>query len=283
MIKTKSLYTVKCSNEYNKLKHVLVCQPKFMKIGEAINETQKQYLLNNINQELAMKQHEDFVQALQENGAVVHMLPPEKRYNEQVFTRDIGFCLDDTLYIGNMKCKIRQGEESLLKNWLNSQNIDYHEIESGSIEGGDVIVGENKIWIGLSGRTSQEAIEELKATLPAYEIIPLRLKKGILHLDCVFNIISPDTAIIYKQAFSAEALELISEHYHLIEVDEEELFSMGPNVLSLEPGKILSLSQNVRINKQMRKAGFDIIEIDFSEIIKSGGSFRCCSLPISRI
>ncbi|GKU83569.1 dimethylarginine dimethylaminohydrolase family protein [Niallia sp. NCCP-28] len=283
MIKTQNFHAVKCSNEYNKLRHVIVCPPKFMKIEEAINETQKQYLLHNINQKLAMKQHKNFVHALQENGAAVHMLPTEKRYNEQVFTRDIGFCLDDTLYIGNMKSRIRQGEESILKNWLDSHNISYSEITSGSIEGGDVIIAENKIWIGLSGRTSQEAINELKTKLPAYEVIPLKLKKRILHLDCVFNIISPDTAIIYKQAFSADAIALIKEHYHLIEVYEQELFSMGPNVLSLEPGKLLSLSQNVQINKRLRKAGFHIIEVDFSEIIKSGGSFRCCSLPIVRI
>ncbi|MFT8322145.1 MAG: dimethylarginine dimethylaminohydrolase family protein [Bacillus sp. (in: firmicutes)] len=283
MIKAKKFFSVNCINEYNKLKDVIVCPPKFMQIKEAINETQKQYLLQNINQELAMKQHDQFVQTLQKNGIAVHMLTPDQKYNEQVFTRDIGFSIGNTLCIGKMQSSIREGEESVLKTWLDSQHISYYEITSGSIEGGDVIVAEKNIWIGLSGRTSQEAIDELKIKFPAYNILPLVLKKEILHLDCVFNIIAPHTAIIYKPAFSEDALASISKHYHIIEVDEEEQFSMGPNVLSIEPGKILSLPQNVRINEQLRQAGFHIIEIDFSELIKSGGSFRCCSLPIVRM
>ncbi|MGP7816480.1 dimethylarginine dimethylaminohydrolase family protein [Niallia sp. 01092] len=283
MIKSENLFKIKCHNEYNQLKHVVVCPPKYMEIKEAINETQKQYLLENINQEIAMKQHEQFVKVLQENGAVVHMLPPDARYNEQVFTRDIGFCLGNTLFIGSMESDIRKGEESVLKNWLDHHGFTYSEITSGSIEGGDVIISENKVWVGLSERTSQEAIDELNILLPSYEVIPLPLKKEILHLDCVFNVISPNTAIIYPNAFSEDALTLIRKHYNLIEVDEAEQFSMGPNILSLEPGKMLSLPQNVRMNEQLRKAGFHVIEVDFSEIIKSGGSFRCCSLPILRM
>lgn len=282
MMKALNLYKVKCSNEYNQLKHVIVCSPRFMKIEEIINETQKKYLLNNINQALAMEQHENFVQTLQENGVVVHRLAPEKRYNEQVFTRDIGFCLGDTIFIGNLKYLIRQGEEAVLKKWLDSHHIPYCEMKSGSIEGGDIIIAENRIWIGLSGRTSSKAIEELKIKLPSYEIVPIPLKEEILHLDCVFNIISADTAIIYKRAFSPNTVKLLKKFYHLIEVDEEELFSMGPNVLLLEPGKLISLPQNVRINRQLRAAGFHVLEVDISEIIKSGGSFRCCTLPIVR-
>ncbi|MGP7816482.1 dimethylarginine dimethylaminohydrolase family protein [Niallia sp. 01092] len=282
MIESGSLCNVNCRTEYNHLKHVVVCSPKYMSIKQAINETQKLYLLDNIDQAKAMKQHEEFVTVLQENGVEVHMLPPDERYNEQVFTRDIGFCLGNTLYIGNMKSDIRKGEEAALKNWLDYHHFTYVEITSGPIEGGDVIITENKVWVGLSGRTSQEAVNELKTKLTTHEVIPLLLKKEILHLDCVFNVVSSNTAIIYSNAFSEDALTLIRKHYKLIEVDEAEQFSMGPNVLSLEPGKMLSLPQNVRINEQLRNAGFHVIEVDFSEIIKSGGSFRCCSLPIFR-
>jgi N-dimethylarginine dimethylaminohydrolase len=58
---------------------------------------------------------------------------------------------------------------------------------------------------------------------------------------------------------------------------------MGVNVLSLGNKKIISLPQNAEVNHQLSKRGYDVIKIDFSEIIKSGGSFRCCTLPIKRI
>ena len=38
----------------------------------------------------------------------------------------------------------------------------------------------------------------------------------------------------------------------------------------------------MEVNKKMREFGFNVIEVDFSEIIKSGGSFRCCSMPVER-
>ncbi|WP_309475277.1 dimethylarginine dimethylaminohydrolase family protein [Bacillus sp. 03113] len=283
MLESESLSSANCSNEYNQLRHVIVCSPKYMRIEEPINETQKRYLLDNINRDLAMNQHEKFVEVLQKNGVEVYMLAPEKRYNEQVFTRDIGFCLGKTLFIGNMASSIRKGEESVFKNWLDHHGFTYSEITTGPIEGGDVIVSDKTVWVGLSERTSQEAVDELKSSLNTHKVIALPLKKGILHLDCVFNIVSSNTAIIYEDAFSEDALALIRKRYKLIEVDGEEQFSMGPNVLSLEPGKMLSLPQNVRMNEQLRKAGFHVIEVDFSEIIKSGGSFRCCSLPVLRM
>ncbi|MBO1912564.1 hypothetical protein J4G37_48165, partial [Microvirga sp. 3-52] len=59
-------------------------------------------------------------------------------------------------------------------------------------------------------------------------------------------------------------------------------FSLGTNVLSIGDKKVFSLPQNTDVNKKIRDFGFNVIEVDFSEIIKSGGSFRCCSMPVER-
>jgi N-dimethylarginine dimethylaminohydrolase len=53
-------------------------------------------------------------------------------------------------------------------------------------------------------------------------------------------------------------------------------------VLSIGNKKILSLPVNKQVNKQLRNRGFEVIEVDITERIKSGGSFRCCSLPFLR-
>ena len=46
--------------------------------------------------------------------------------------------------------------------------------------------------------------------------------------------------------------------------------------------KLLAYLINKKVNEELRKRGFEIIEVDITEIIKSGGSFRCCTLPIHR-
>jgi N-dimethylarginine dimethylaminohydrolase len=65
-------------------------------------------------------------------------------------------------------------------------------------------------------------------------------------------------------------------------VSEEEQFTLGTNVLSIGNKKVLSLPVNKNVNKELRDRGFEVIEVDITEIIKSGGSFRCCTLPILR-
>lgn len=68
----------------------------------------------------------------------------------------------------------------------------------------------------------------------------------------------------------------------LVKVTEEEQFQLGTNVLSIGNKRVLSLPVNGKVNKQLRNRGFQVIEVDITEIIKSGGSFRCCTLPITR-
>ena len=82
-----------------------------MRILRIINETQRWYAKENINVSLAMKQHEYFVHILQKYQVKVIDLPPSKRFPEQVFTRDIGFTIGETVYVSDMSCDIRQGEE----------------------------------------------------------------------------------------------------------------------------------------------------------------------------
>jgi N-dimethylarginine dimethylaminohydrolase len=75
---------------------------------------------------------------------------------------------------------------------------------------------------------------------------------------------------------------VLAKHYDLIHVEEDEQFTLGVNVLSIGNGKVISLPINKNTNKELKKRGYEIIEVDITEIIKSGGSFRCCSMPIVR-
>ncbi|PAF35859.1 hypothetical protein CHH58_14835 [Terribacillus saccharophilus] len=272
----------KCQTEFGQLRHVVVCPPAYMEIRKIINETQKHYLNHNIDQHLAMKQHADFVNALRDHGVDVMSLPAHEEFNEQVYTRDIGFCIGDTLFASNMEDDIRKGETKILREWLEEQELTYKDITEGTIEGGDVVVDGQRVWIGLSKRTDEKAVQQVQQQLPDYEVIPVRIREDILHLDCVFNLVRDDLAILYPGAFDQADLKRFRKLYKTIEISEEEQFFMGTNILSFAPDKLLSLPSNKRVNEALRKEGVTVIEVNFSEIIKSGGSFRCCSLPLQR-
>jgi N-dimethylarginine dimethylaminohydrolase len=273
--------TTKCNTEYDTLRRVILCQPKFMAIDEVINDVQKKYEDENINVGLAMKQHKEFEKLLKEHGVEVIKLPSSEKFPEQVFTRDIGFTVGEDVFVAEMASDIRKGEEEALEEWLDDEDIMF-QTTTNRVEGGDVIVDRGTLFVGISSRTSIEAAEKLKDDLPDYTIIPVPFDEMYLHLDCVFNILSPEVGLIFKKAFDPRIVDMFSTTYKLIEVSEEEQFTMGTNVLSIGDKKVFSLPQNKNVNAQIRAHGFEVIEVDFSEIIKSGGSFRCCSMPVNR-
>ncbi|WP_406945354.1 dimethylarginine dimethylaminohydrolase family protein [Halobacillus sp. SY10] len=282
MVGIASENSIHCDTEYSPLKKVVVAKPSYMKITDIINETQKHYKNQNINVKTALQQHEYFVKILEDHQIEVIQLPSQPDLYEQVFTRDIGFTIDHHLFIGSMSEKVRKQETDVLRRWARRNNIEVEEELPSSIEGGDIVLDGATVWVGETKRTSRQAIRELQSHLPDHQVVPVPLRGDILHLDCVFNMIDDSTAILYPPAFTKNSMEAITARYKVIEVTEKEQFTMGPNVLSIGNRKVISLPQNERLNTQLEKYGFHVIPVDLSEIIKSGGSFRCCTLPLKR-
>ena len=270
-----------CHSEYDTLQRVIICQPEYMAIDVVINDVQKIYEFENIDVSLAMKQHEEFEEKLKEHGVEVIKLPTSEKFPEQVFTRDIGFTVGEDIFVAEMASDIRKGEVEVLEEWLDDEEIPFNTTND-RVEGGDVIVDQETLYVGISSRTSEKAVRKLKEDLPEHKIIRIPFNENYLHLDCVFNILSPEVGLIFPKALDSTMINMLAEKYTLIEVSEEEQFTMGTNVLSIGDKKVFSMPQNKNVNAQMRAYGFEVIEVDFSEIIKSGGSFRCCSMPIVR-
>lgn len=280
-LKSKTL-TVQCNNEYDTLNHVIVVSPDYMEITTVINETQMHYTDDNIDVEKAKRQHEYFVEVLRDNGVSVTFLDAQPELNEQVFTRDIGFTVEDKFFLTNMGQEIRKPENDLLKTYLEDNHIEFIPFLDATVEGGDVIIDNSHVWVGRSARTESEAADFLKTHLPHHEVTEIKLREDILHLDCVFNILEDNLALIFADGMDEASVDILRKEYEILEVTEEEQFQMGPNVLSIGSKKVLSLPENSRINKKLQEMGYEVFEIPFSEIIKSGGAYRCCSLPVNR-
>lgn len=279
---TKSSPSARCKSEYDSLRRVLLCPPEYMEIKDVINDVQKRYQEENIDTEKAMQQHKHFLEALQHEGVETDLLNPSEAFPEQVFTRDIGFTVGDSVYIAEMASEIRQGEEGVLQKWLTKNDFQAEALGGNRVEGGDVLIDRDTVFVGISSRTCKNAIDELQKKLPEFEVIPISFDEKYLHLDCVFNILSPTEALIYEEALDQETIDMLSKRYTLLPVDQQEQFALGTNVLSIGERRVFSQPQNTKVNALLRANDFRVIEVDFSEIIKSGGAFRCCTLPLIR-
>nr|WP_289036890.1 arginine deiminase-related protein [uncultured Allobacillus sp.] len=127
-------HKINCSSEYSTLKKAVVVKPTFMEITEVINETQKHYKSSNIDTALALKQHKQCINILRSEGVEVIELSPKPRLNEQGFTRDTAFVIDDELFVASMSEEVRQDKTKQLKNSLHEQSISFQEGIAGSIE-----------------------------------------------------------------------------------------------------------------------------------------------------
>lgn len=278
----KESTSARCQSEYDPLRRVLLCPPRYMEIKDVINDVQKRYKDENIDVAKALHQHNEFIQALIDQGVQTDLIEPSEEYPEQVFTRDIGFTIGETVFISEMASEIRQGEEQELRQWMEVHDVNFKQLTGHRIEGGDVIIDRDTVFVGVSSRTSKKAIRDLQLQLPDFEVIPVSFNEKYLHLDCVFNILSPTEALIFPEALDMATVQMLAERYTLIRVNEKEQFALGTNVLSIGDRKVFSQPQNQQVNKQLTARGFHVIEVDYSEIIKSGGAFRCCTMPLIR-
>ncbi len=247
---------------------------------------------------------ESFKEVLEKYG--VQVLRPEPLENvNQIFTRDIGFVIDNKFIKSNI-LPDRENEYKAIENIIKS--IDRNNIiippEEVHIEGGDVMPWHDYIFVGtyrepdyprlITARTNAAAVEWLKETFPNKKVIAFDLKKSntdpyenALHLDCVFNMVGHGKAIIHKEGFLYEdqydfLVNLIGKE-NLFHIDKQEMYDMTANVFSITPDVVVSDRHFKRLNEWLQKNGLKVEEIAYREIAKQEGLLRCSTLPLFRV
>lgn len=292
-----------CYSETAKLTKVVMCSPTQFQIVDPINYTQSLYFYNGHPRpraELMTEQHQQFVQTLQAEGIEVRFLPSASDLPYQHATRDLGTVIGDTIILSSLKERTRQRETQVAEPLLCQYRLHIIKPLKGIVEGGDIAIDGNRLWVGLGARTDKWGADFLYQTFERdYEIIPLELNTnpdysslGIqpespqyTHLDLVFAVLGRGHVLLYEPAFTPASLKRIRQHYPLssfICLEEEEQRNAGANVLCLDQDTVLSITENCSVNDKLRAFGYKVIETPFSEVIKSGGSVRCDTLPIER-
>jgi len=223
----------------------------------------------------------------------------------QVFARDVGFVIDDKIINSNI-IPDREDEKEAYE--VIYDQIAYNKIynlpEKAHVEGGDVVLYNDIIFVGLysgsdyaqfkTARTNLYAFNYLKELFPNKKFIPLELKKhdtnprlGVLHLDCCFMPVSRNKVIICKDGF------LYEKDFHLLvdlfgkdnvfEITQEEMYQMNSNVFSISPTVVVSEQRFTRLNSHMKNEwGMKVEKVPYHEISKMGGLLRCSTLPLVR-
>ena len=244
-----------------------------------------------------------FESVLKKYGVTVFRPQLIPDYN-QIFTRDIGFVIDDVFIKSNI-LPDRERELDAIQYVIDQ--IQPAQVvrppEEVHIEGGDVMLWENYIFIGtykgsdykdyITARTNMHGVEYLRNLFPnkivkEFDLVKSKIeaRDNALHLDCCFQPVGKDKAIIYKRGFREEAdylflLQLFGKD-NLFHIKRKEMYHMYSNVFSIAPDVVVSERKFTRLNNWLRNNGFTVEEIPYAEIAKQEGLLRCSTLPLIR-
>ncbi|KUO51766.1 MAG: hypothetical protein APF76_15415 [Desulfitibacter sp. BRH_c19] len=245
------------------------------------------------------------------------------------FTRDHGAMIANKLLVSSMFNFARRRETIFLrflqkhhKLFENTKLWFEEEIPRG-IEGGDILViNSSTLVIGLSERTTEEAIEYItqKFIIETEQIrqivvIQIPAKRAFMHLDTVFTMIDYDKFLMYpgvKDDIHVYLLEkgtkerIVATNDHKLDellgrylgVKKAQLIFSGghepitatreqwgdsTNTLAIKPGVVICYNRNEATNKVLRNSGVEVVEIEGSELVRGRGGPRCMSMPLLRL
>ena len=249
-----------------------------------------------------MLQLNSLVEKLESVGVEV-LRPDVLDATNQVFTRDIGFVIEDQFILPNV-IEDRASEAKAINALLDripSSNIIM--MPSGCYaEGGDVIVHEPFVFVGVSNevtfnkyktaRTNKAGLDYLQDEFPAYDFKGFELlksdvdpRKGSLHLDCAFQplgdalLLAPD---LFKNAADVMWIESHFGTDNIFYCTDDEAYDLHTNVFSIGPKEVLISAAAGRLKNWLEERSYTVHTIIYDEIVKIGGLLRCSTMPLER-
>lgn len=272
------------NSEVGELCEVLVGSAGSFSLHQPINSAQQYYYeVDPPKPRLLLEQQATFIKTLERFG--VRILEVESRSDSplQFFTRDVATVVSDQLIVCSMKESLRRNEIQALEHLLERVKSPVIQVHAGVVEGGDIILDGDTMYAGLSERTNPSGLKWLKEQFGSeFEIVAVELQPSFLHLDVVFNLIGNAMALVFPPALHHSSIEYLEKRYRLVEISKNEQFNLAANMLSLSPETVISDRRHARVNAVLRDLGLEVIELDYSEVTKTGGAFRCATCPLVR-
>jgi dimethylargininase len=222
----------------------------------------------------AAEQHEVYRALLRELGCEVISLPGDAAWPDCVFVEDTAIVLDDLAVITRPGAESRRGEVDVIAEALARYRPLVRIEAPATIDGGDVLVLDDRIFAGLSSRTNEEALAQL-ARLTGREVIGVRTD-GALHLKTAITRVSHDMLLVNRDWVDVKPFA----GFTFIDVDPAEPF--GGNAVLLRD-TVIYPTAFPKTRARLEAHGLHVRTIDADELAKVEGGVTCCSLLFAQL
>jgi dimethylargininase len=226
-----------------------------------------------IDVERARQQHAEYEDALRENGCTVERIAATDDLPDSVFVEDAALIFPELAVITRPGAESRRPETASVEAAVRRHRATARLAEPATLDGGDVLTLGKRVFVGLSTRTNEEGVRQLRKLLEpfGYTVEGLRVT-GCLHLKTAVTQVAPGMVLINPDwvdgaLFGADVLT----------IDPAE--PNAANVLRIGD-TIVVPAAHARTAARLKQVG-NVRLVDVSELAKAEAGVTCCSLIVT--
>ncbi|MBP2326389.1 N-dimethylarginine dimethylaminohydrolase [Kibdelosporangium banguiense] len=260
-------------------RHYLMVRPTYFDVEYSINpwmDPQKPTFT-----ELAVAQWEWLRDLFGELGHTVESVEPRAGLPDMVFSANGATVLNGKVLVARFRHTHRSQESDAYLEWFRQNGYrDVRQAQWINEGEGDYLVAGRHVLAGSGFRTNVRAHDEFEEYFGVPVIGLTLIDPRYYHLDTALAVLGDESIMYYPEAFTAESRELLEELYpDAILACDGDAEAFGLNAVS--DGEHVVLPQAATgLMAQLREHGFDPIGVDLSELLKAGGSVKCCTLEL---
>jgi dimethylargininase len=223
--------------------------------------------------ELALKQHGQYIDALEQCGLEVTVMPADENYPDGLFIEDAALVMSGCAVSTRPGASERRGEVGKVASELLSFYEQVEAIEApGTLDAGDIMMVGQHFYIGLSERSNQAGAEQLIEILKAHGYSGSMVAfSEALHLKSSVSYLENNRLVITGELCDKPAF---AEFDHIVIAADE---AYAANCVWIN-NRVLVASGYPNTSKLIADLGYEVIELDVSEFRKLDGGLSCLSL-----
>ncbi|WP_298633569.1 arginine deiminase family protein [uncultured Umboniibacter sp.] len=229
--------------------------------------------LGTPNYDNAVVQHQAYVSTLNALGLSVTQLPALNELADATFVEDVALLVDDVAVLTRPGAASREPEVAFMKDTINQLFSEVHTIVApGTLEAGDIMRVERKLYVGLSARTNEAGVAQLSAIFAPYgvEVISVEMAE-MLHLKTGVNYLSNNQMLVCGEFVNHPAFS----QYECFEIPIGEEYAANSLWIN---GTVIVPSGFDKTAKLVEQLGYPVVRVDTSEFRKIDGGLSCLSL-----